>query len=46
VDVDRVVRYAATPGLPLGLIATTLDEAARSAAVPPSALPAAALPIP
>lgn len=44
-DLDRVVAYGAgDPGLPLGLLAATLDEATRSAAVPPSALPAAVLP--
>jgi hypothetical protein len=46
VDLDRVVGYTTAPGLPLGLIATTLDEATRSATIapstgiPPSALPA------
>jgi len=42
VDLDRVVAYtAAAPGLPLGLLATTLDEAARSATVAPSIAPSA-----
>jgi hypothetical protein len=41
VNLDRVVPYAATDrGLPLGLLAATLDEAARSASIAPSALPA------
>jgi len=46
VDLDRVVAYGAgDSGLPLGLLAITLDEATRSAALPaPSALPAAVLP--
>ena len=48
VALDRVVTHtAAAPGLPLGLLVTTLDEAARSAsfaAPAPSALPAAVLP--
>jgi hypothetical protein len=48
VDLDRVVAdVAAAPGLPLGLLATTLDEATRSATVAPpiapSALPAGVL---
>jgi hypothetical protein len=48
VDLDRMVTdTAAAPGLPLGLLATTLDEATRSATVAPSiapsALPAGAL---
>ena len=44
-DLDRVVAYGAgDPGLPLGLLAATLDEATRSASVAPSALPAAVLP--
>jgi len=45
VDLDRVLPYGATDvGLPLAFIAMTLDEASRSASIPPSALPAAALP--
>jgi len=45
VDLDRVVAYAAgETGLPLGLLAVTLDEAARSTAMAPSALPAALVP--
>ena len=44
VALDRVVGYTAAPGLPLGLIATTLDEAARSASLPPSAIAPSALP--
>jgi hypothetical protein len=52
VALDRVVAYtAAVAGLPLGFIASTLDEAARAAAFappfsapPPSALPSAVTP--
>jgi hypothetical protein len=45
VDLDRVVAYAAgETGLPLGLLAVTLDEAARSTAIAPSALPASVIP--
>jgi hypothetical protein len=46
VDLDRVVASTmAAPGLPLGLLATTLDEAARSASVAPSSIAPSALPV-
>jgi hypothetical protein len=51
VDLDRLVGYPmAAPGLPLGLLASTLSEAARVAVTPPAAvvapstLPTAVLP--
>jgi hypothetical protein len=42
VNLDRAAAYTATaPGLPLGLLATTLDEAARAASAAPSIAPSA-----